>query len=62
MTDPDTEREVAKAIKNLIRDVCRGDIQQDPDGEWVYVGNPTQPLTAYQIRLLAEILDEKNAK
>ncbi len=61
MTDPDTEAVVAKAIKNWIRKVCHEDIHKNSAGEWVFGGNTDHGyFTAANLRLLAEILDEKN--
>ncbi len=60
--DQDAAREVAKAIKNLMRDQLRGDFYREVDGEWVFRNDSQGHFTALHLRLLAEILDEKNAK
>ncbi len=60
---PEAEMLVAKAVKNLLLGIFTNAITKDDDGEWVFEGVMSADfLTAYHLRLLAEILDEKNAK
>lgn len=62
--DPDTRVTVEKALKHLMLAMCQHQIVYVSDtitGEWTYHPDTESYFTASHLRLLAEILDEKNA-